>query len=183
MFFLALILSLVDYGFSPLVNNQQAIQALHAYRSPEAALTKQISPKCDVYCLGIIILEVLTGKFPSQYLNNGNGGIDLVQSVKSAVSEGRGAELIDPEITNSRNAMGEMEKLINIRAVCTDSNPDQRPEIREVIRRIEEVQIEGSGHDARTIQEGYGGLLGRRYDNFGEQSARRNSGSFAFDTS
>ena len=68
---------LVDCGFSPLVNNQQAIQALHAYRSPEAAPTKHISPKCDVYCLGIIILEVLRGKFPSQYLNNGNGGSTL----------------------------------------------------------------------------------------------------------
>ncbi|PSS07304.1 Pollen receptor-like kinase [Actinidia chinensis var. chinensis] len=197
---------LVDYGFSPLVNNQQAIQALHAYRSPEAALTNQISPKCDVYCLGIIILEVLTGKFPSQYLNNGKGGIDLVQWVKSAVSEGRGAELIDPEITNWRNALGEMEKLIIIGAVCTDSNPDQRPEIRELIKKIEEVQMEGSGHDARAIQvfptlrhgcpevpgpvshvasvqEGYGGLPGQRYDNFGERSAPRNSGSFAFDIS
>ena len=126
--------------------------------------------------------------------------------MKSAVSEGRGAELIDPEITNSRNALGEMEKLIIIGAVCTDSNPDQRPEIREVIKRIEEVQMEGSGHDARTIQvfptlrhgcaelpgpvshvasiqEGYGGLPGQRYDNFGERSAPRNSGSFAFDIS
>ena len=60
--------------------------------------------------------------------------------------------MIDPEITNSRNAMGEMEKLINIGAVCADSNPDQRTEIRELIKRIEEVQIEGSGHDTRTIQ-------------------------------
>lgn len=193
---------LTDFGFSPLVNNPQAIQALLAYKSPEAAQTQQTSPKCDIYCLGIIILEILTGKFPSQYLNHGKGGIDIVDWVRSAISEGKGADLFDPEIINSRNSIGEMEKLLRIGAACTESNPDRRPEIREVIGWIEEVQVEGVGsQEVKTDQVpryGYaeaanpesshlanvqGGYSGRRMNSIGERSARRNSDSFAFDIS
>ena len=96
---------LVDYGFSPLVNPANLAQALCAYKAPEA-VNGQISPKCDVYCLGVVILEILTGKFPCQYLNHGKGGTDVVQWVASAISEGRESELLDPEIANDRNSLG-----------------------------------------------------------------------------
>ncbi|CAL5443736.1 unnamed protein product [Camellia sinensis] len=196
---------LVDYGFNSLVSNPQAIQSLLAYKSPEAIKTQEVCPKCDVYCLGIVILEILTGKFPSQYLNNGKGGTDVVQWVRSAISEGREAEVLDPEITNSKKSVREMERLLHIAAACTESNPDQRPEMGEVVRKIEEVRIEGD-HEARTIevlpslrdgyadqtynnahvanvQEGYGGVLGRRYDGSGDRSTYKNNDSFAFDIS
>ncbi|KAL6996232.1 Pollen receptor-like kinase 3 [Sarracenia purpurea var. burkii] len=148
---------LVDYGFNQLANQPQAIQTLLAYKSPEVSQTHQVSPKSDVYCLGIIILEILTGKFPSQYLTTGKGGTDVVQWVKSAISEGRESELFDPEITNSRKSIGEMERLLRIAAACTESNPDHRPEMGEVVRKIEEIQIEGGGGDGGGgVQEGRG---------------------------
>uniref|UniRef100_A0A5B7CBE9 Protein kinase domain-containing protein n=1 Tax=Davidia involucrata TaxID=16924 RepID=A0A5B7CBE9_DAVIN len=195
---------LVDYGFNQLVNANQAVQTLFAYRSPEAIQRRQVSPKCDVYCLGIIILEILTGKFPCQYLNNGKGGTDVVQWVKSAISEGREAELFDPEIASSRNSLGGMERLLRIGADCAESNPEERLDIREAIRRIEEIQIQ----DGRTfellpslrdgyadqsssavpshvanVREGFGELSGRRHENSGERSERRFGDSFAFDIS
>ncbi|KAH0738362.1 hypothetical protein KY290_037067 [Solanum tuberosum] len=76
------------------MNNAHAIQALIAFKSPEAVRNNQVTPKCDVYCLGIVILEIITGKFPSQYLNTGKEGIDISQWVKSAIAEGREAELL-----------------------------------------------------------------------------------------
>ncbi|KAK9948120.1 hypothetical protein M0R45_003708 [Rubus argutus] len=102
-----------DYAFHPLINPSNAAQAMFAFKTPEYIDSQQISPKSDVYCLGIVILEILTGKFPSQYLSNGKGGIDVV-------------------------AMG---TLLQIGTDCTDSNPDRRPDIREAIRRILEVQV------------------------------------------
>ncbi|KAH0633624.1 hypothetical protein KY284_036410 [Solanum tuberosum] len=76
------------------MNNAHAIQALIAFMSPETVRNNQVTPKCDVYCLGIVILEIITRKFPSQYLNTGKGGIDIAQWVKSAIAEGREAELL-----------------------------------------------------------------------------------------
>uniref|UniRef100_A0A5B6ZHY1 Protein kinase domain-containing protein n=1 Tax=Davidia involucrata TaxID=16924 RepID=A0A5B6ZHY1_DAVIN len=132
---------LSDYAFYPLINNPNASQAMFAFKSPEGILYQQVSPKSDVYCLGIIILEILTGKFPSQYLNNQKGGTDVVQWVRSAVSEKRETELIDPEIASATNSVEQMEKLLRIGAYCTEGNPDQRIDMKEAIRRIEEIKV------------------------------------------
>ncbi|KAL3532717.1 hypothetical protein ACH5RR_006238 [Cinchona calisaya] len=132
---------LTDYAFFPLISNTQTAQSLFAYKSPEAILYQQLSPKSDVYCLGIIILEILTGKFPSQYLNNQKGGTDLVQWVRSAIAEKRETELIDPEIANATSSLVQMERLLHIGAACTESEPDKRIDMREAIRRIEEIQV------------------------------------------
>ncbi|KAL2457351.1 Pollen receptor-like kinase 3 [Forsythia ovata] len=189
---------LTDYGFCSLISNTQASQVLVAYKSPEAMLQHPVSPKSDVYCLGIIILEILTGKFPSQYHNNGKGGVDLVQWVKSAIAEGREVELYDPDIASSKNSLGEMEQLLHIGAACTENNPEQRLDITEAIRRIEGIPIEGN-QEARTFQvvpsvrDGFAESsasrstalenntgTGRRIDSAVDRSGRN---SFAFDTS
>ncbi|KAA8534756.1 hypothetical protein F0562_029802 [Nyssa sinensis] len=131
---------LSDYAFYPLINHTSASQSMFAFKSPEAILYQQVSPKSDVYCLGIIILEIITGKFPSQYLNNQKGGTDVVQWVKSALSEKRERELIDPEIASATNSLGQMEKLLRIGASCTEGNPDLRIDMKEAARRIEEIK-------------------------------------------
>lgn len=136
-----------DFGFRPLINSANLSQALFAYKSPEAVQFGQVSRKSDVYCLGIVILEILTGKFPSQYLSSGKGGTDIVQWVASAISEGRGTELLDPKITSSKNSVGEMEQLLIVGSACTESNPEQRLELTEAIRRIQEIQGEGISRD------------------------------------
>ncbi|XP_052198439.1 pollen receptor-like kinase 3 [Diospyros lotus] len=132
---------LSDYAFYPLINNTQAVQALFASKSPETILYQQLTPKSDVYCLGIVILEIITGKFPSQYLSNQKGGTDVVQWVRSAVSEKRERELIDPEIASAKNSLPDVEKLLQIAAACTESNIDERIDMNEAIRRIEDIQV------------------------------------------
>ncbi|XAR51071.1 Non-specific serine/threonine protein kinase [Bertholletia excelsa] len=127
---------LTDYAFYPLLSATQAAQALFTYKTPEG-LHHQISPKSDVFCLGIVVLEILTGKFPSQYLSNQNGGTDIVEWARSAVHEGREVELIDPEIVGGSEAIVE---LIRVGVVCIDNDPERRIELAEVVRRIEEVQ-------------------------------------------
>ncbi|KAK3436135.1 hypothetical protein EUGRSUZ_C00787 [Eucalyptus grandis] len=131
---------LSDYAFHPLINPPQAVQAMFAYKAPESLQNQQVSPKCDVYCLGIVILEIVTGKFPSQYLSNGRGGTDVVKWVHSAISHKREEEVIDPEILSSANAMPQMLQLLHIGASCTESNPEHRIDLREAIRNIEEVK-------------------------------------------
>jgi serine/threonine protein kinase len=132
---------LSDYAFQPLINTPNAVQAMFAYKSPEYIQYQQVSPKSDVYCLGIIILEILTGKFPSQYLSNGKGGTDVVQWVLSSMYERREEELIDPELLSYTNSRDQIFQLLRIGAACTEGNPEQRLDMREAIRRIEEVQI------------------------------------------
>ncbi|KAK1434254.1 hypothetical protein QVD17_11174 [Tagetes erecta] len=125
----------VDYGLITLVD-AASNHLLTGYKAPDHS----VSPKCDVYCLGIMILEILTGKFPCQYLNKGKGGTDVVQWVKSAMSDQREVELLDPEITvGGTNSVGEMQKLLQIGAECTETDPDKRIDIREALTRIQAI--------------------------------------------
>ena len=132
---------LSDYALYPLVNNTQTAQNMFAFKSPESVSNQQVSPKTDVYCLGILILEILTGKFPSQYLSNQKGGTDVVEWVRTAVSENRISELIDPEIAGASAAsLEQMEKLLHIGAACTESDQVTRLDMKEAIKRIEVIQ-------------------------------------------
>lgn len=132
---------LSEYAFHPLINPNVAVQSMFAYKTPDYIQYQKVSQKTDVYCLGIIILEIITGKFPSQYHSNGKGGTDVVQWVLTAISERREEELIDPELRNNTSSLNQMLQLLQIGAACTESNPDQRLNMKEAIRRIEEVQV------------------------------------------
>ncbi|GMI77880.1 hypothetical protein like AT1G72460 [Hibiscus trionum] len=134
---------LSDYGYRPLVKGE-GVKALFAYKTPEATQQGKVSPKSDVYCLGIIILEILTGKFPSQYLSHEEGGTDVVQWAESALSERRQHELLDPEITDAQNSsLGNMERLLHIGLLCTQTCPGTRLELKTAIKMIDELQVEG----------------------------------------
>ncbi|KAF7814007.1 pollen receptor-like kinase 3 [Senna tora] len=134
---------LMDYGYNSMASPSIATQALFGYKAPEAIQCGQVSPKCDVYCLGIIILEILTGKFPSQYMGNGQGGFDVVQWIGTAISEGRESELLDPEIGGSKSSISEMVRLLHVGAACTESNPEKRLDMMEAIRRIKSIKVMG----------------------------------------
>ena len=130
-----------DYAFLPFLQPSNASQALFAFKSPEFAQSQQVSPKSDVYCLGIILLEVMTGKFPSQYLSNGKGGTDIVEWVQSSVEQHKEEELIDPEIASNTDSLQQMVELLRIGAACIASNPDDRENMKETVARIERITI------------------------------------------
>lgn len=97
-----------------------------------------------------MILEIITGKFPSQYLTTGKGGIDVVDWVRAALMkdhpEGKEWEkdLIDPDLLlgdTATESMGMMVKLLQIGVDCAQAEPEKRLDIGEVINRIEQVQI------------------------------------------
>lgn len=180
---------LVDYGFVPLINPSVASQALFAYRSPESLAHRHVSPKSDVYCLGIIILEVLTGKFPSQYLNNTKGGTDVIAWTSSAMFENKVAELIDPAIVISEKAsVPDMERLIRIGAACVEPSLEERPDVKEACRRVEDLAADvkraeaaaaaakveakdgGAESNESMVREGFGSMSAKRTGSITDRS-------------
>ncbi|PKA47061.1 putative inactive leucine-rich repeat receptor-like protein kinase [Apostasia shenzhenica] len=131
---------LVDYGLLAFINPSHASQAMFAFKSPEILRDRHVSPKSDVYCLGIIVLELLSGKFPAQYLNNTKGGTDVVRWAGSVIAENQPASLLDPAITQGCKAeVPEMEGMVRVGAELIEADPDRRPDMKEAARRIEEV--------------------------------------------
>ncbi|CAO2823134.1 unnamed protein product [Amaranthus hypochondriacus] len=130
---------LSDYGFFKMVSPTQAAQGMFSYKAPETVENQQVSSKGDVFCLGIVILEVLTGKFPSQYLNGGKGGTNVIQWVQSAIEDEKESEFLDPEIASSTNSVEAMVQLLRLGSSCTETDPSKRPSMENVIKTIEEM--------------------------------------------
>lgn len=146
---------LSDYGLCLVISSSLASQTLAAYQAPEAILDHHISPKCDIYCLGIIILELLTGKFTSQFVNNGGeGGVDVVQLTRSAIADDKEDELYDPHLEQTEKSKHEMKQLLHVGVACTENRPEQRLDMAEALRRIEGIAVEGQSHDQTTIHVG-----------------------------
>jgi serine/threonine protein kinase len=131
---------LVDYGFFPLVNAAQAPQAMFAFRSPEGTTRGVVSARSDVYCLGVVLLELVTGRFPSQYLLSARGGTDVVHWAGTAVAEGGEAELVDPAIAAAGGDAA--VRLLRVGVHCASPEPECRPSVAEAAWMVEEI---GSG--------------------------------------
>ncbi|KAI3730431.1 hypothetical protein L1987_61601 [Smallanthus sonchifolius] len=105
------------------------------YRAPECRdfqtpLTKQ----ADVYSFGVLLLELLTGKAPSQDLVSDHGS-DLPTWVKSVRQK-------ETESSGEPVSSEKLEALLNIVMGCVAVAPEDRPVMREVLRMIKETRSE-----------------------------------------
>ncbi|KAK9741656.1 hypothetical protein RND81_03G120000 [Saponaria officinalis] len=132
---------LSDYALSPLINRDHAEQVMVAYKSPEFTQSNTTTKKTDVWCLGILILEILTGKFPANYLKPGKGGNeDLIAWVNSVVKEESISEMFEMEMKASKSSKGEMFKLLKVGVSCCEWNAEKRWSLRDAVEKIEELK-------------------------------------------
>ncbi|KAF8783802.1 hypothetical protein HU200_000240 [Digitaria exilis] len=134
---------LSDYALVPVVTSQIAATVMVAYKAPECSAAQgKPSKKSDVWSLGILILEVLTGKFPANYLRQGRqaGTGDLAGWVQSVVTEERTGEVFDKDITGARGYEADMVKLLQVGMGCCEVDVDQRLDLKTVIARIDEIR-------------------------------------------
>ncbi|KAL0866394.1 hypothetical protein Bca101_045512 [Brassica carinata] len=109
------------------------------YRAPELSKLKKANIKTDVYSLGVIILELLTGKSPSEALN----GVDFPQWVATAVKEESTSEVFDVELLKDVNTVGdEMFYSLKLALHCVDPTPSARPEAQQVMTQLREIRPE-----------------------------------------
>ncbi|TKY58247.1 LRR receptor serine/threonine-protein kinase [Spatholobus suberectus] len=133
---------LTEYGLVPVMNKSHAQQFMAAYKAPEVRQSGRPNEKSDVWCLGILILELLTGKLPANYLRHGKGGnnADLATWVDSVVREEWTGEVFDKDIMGTRNGEGEMLKLLRIGLYCCKWGMESRWDWREAVAKIEELK-------------------------------------------
>ncbi|KAL3644261.1 actin-regulating kinase prk1 [Castilleja foliolosa] len=128
---------LTDYALVPVVNREYAQDHMISYMSPEYKQSGRITKKTDVWCLGILILEIMTGRLPA----NGNGEMDIVSFVEAAVHGGDG-EVFDVDMIRSERSEGEMMRMLRTGLSCCEVDVDRRPEMKEVVKMIEEIKEE-----------------------------------------
>ncbi|OIT31874.1 PREDICTED: pollen receptor-like kinase 4 [Nicotiana attenuata] len=134
---------LADYALVPVINKDHAKQFMVAYKSPEYMQNERLTRKTDVWSLGILILELLTGRFPANYLKQGKGAnADLEAWVNSVVREEWTGEVFDKDMNTKikHNSEGEMLKLLKIGMCCCEMDVGRRWDLREALEKIEELK-------------------------------------------
>ncbi|KAK3165810.1 hypothetical protein QOZ80_1AG0038090 [Eleusine coracana subsp. coracana] len=133
-----------DYGLAkllPMLDRyvlSSKIQSALGYMAPEfACKTVKITEKCDVYGFGVLVLEVLTGRRPVEYLED--DVVVLCDLVRSALEGGRLEDCMDPRLCGEFS-MDEALPIIKLGLVCTSQVPSNRPDMGEVVNILELVR-------------------------------------------
>ncbi|CAK7343352.1 unnamed protein product [Dovyalis caffra] len=140
-----------DFGLSLLLNPVHAIARLGGYRAPEQAEIKRLSQKADVYSFGVLLLEVLTGRSPSQYpsptrprIEDEEQAVDLPKWVRSVVKEEWTSEVFDQELLRYKNIEEELVSMLHVGLACVAPQPEKRPTMVEVVKMVEDIRVEQS---------------------------------------
>ncbi|XP_062196227.1 probable LRR receptor-like serine/threonine-protein kinase At4g31250 [Phragmites australis] len=144
---------LTDYALVPVMNQSHAAQLMVAFKSPERKQFGRSSKKSDVWCLGLLILEILAGKpaiydqpksqaaGPSGEHQPAPSGNDLV-GIVSSTPEGEWLDaVVDADLKCEEDEnKEEMVKLIRIGMACCEGNVESRWELKNAVERIEELK-------------------------------------------
>ncbi|KAF7825395.1 putative LRR receptor-like serine/threonine-protein kinase [Senna tora] len=107
------------------------VRGTPGYLDPEYFLTHKLTDKSDVYSLGIVFLELLTGMQPISH------GKNIVREVNVARQSGLISSIID-------SRMGSypwdcVDKFLSLALSCCHDNQEQRPCMVDVVRELEMI--------------------------------------------
>ncbi|KAG6400008.1 hypothetical protein SASPL_141496 [Salvia splendens] len=123
---------LMDYALHPVVNSAYVHNLLLAYKSPDYAHHHCISKKTDVWCLGILILEILTGKC----LPNGTT-TDIAAWINGIA--GQEFSLVIHKDMEAAGSTNQMEKMLQIGISCCIEDTDKRWDLEVAAPQIDQI--------------------------------------------
>ncbi|XP_042494889.1 probable LRR receptor-like serine/threonine-protein kinase At1g06840 isoform X2 [Macadamia integrifolia] len=139
-----------DFGLSrlaPVPNDDGAIpdhvstivKGTPGYLDPEYVLTFKLTAKSDVYSLGVVFLELLTGMKAITH------GKNIVREVNMAYESGTEFSVIDNRMVSYPSEC--VEKFFALALRCCQDEKDARPSMSEVVRELENILFMTSESD------------------------------------
>ncbi|KAK4394545.1 LRR receptor-like serine/threonine-protein kinase FEI 1 [Sesamum angolense] len=129
-----------DFGLAKLLVDEDAhvttvVAGTFGYLAPEYLQSGRATEKSDVYSFGVLLLELVTGKRPTDpsFVKR---GLNVVGWMNTLLRENRLEDVVDKRCTDAEAET--VEVLIEIAARCTDANPDDRPSMQQVLQFLEQ---------------------------------------------
>lgn len=131
-----------DFGLAKLVdvrkiNVTTQVRGTMGHIAPEYLSTGKSSEKTDVFGYGITLLELVTGQRAIDFSRlEEEDDVLLLDHVKKLQREGRLDGIVDCNLDQNYN-IHEVEMMIQVALLCTQSSPEDRPAMSEVVRMLE----------------------------------------------
>ncbi|KAG8388796.1 hypothetical protein BUALT_Bualt02G0162400 [Buddleja alternifolia] len=109
------------------------VKGTPGYLDPEYFLTQKLTDKSDVYSLGVVFLELLTGMHPI------SRGKNIVREVNIAYRSGMIFSIIDDQMGSYPSEC--VERFMNLALKCCQDETDVRPSMSEVVRELESIWL------------------------------------------
>ncbi|XVF65976.1 hypothetical protein PTKIN_Ptkin09bG0293900 [Pterospermum kingtungense] len=107
------------------------VKGTPGYVDPEYFLTRKLTEKSDVYSLGIVFLELLTGMLPISH------GKNIVREVHRACQSGLMFSIVDRSMGSYSSEC--IKKFMALALKCCEDDPNERPTMLEVVRELENL--------------------------------------------
>ncbi|KAM6585096.1 hypothetical protein CsatB_012098 [Cannabis sativa] len=119
------------FGGEELEVNTNRVVGTYGYMSPEYAMEGRFSFKSDVYSLGVLILEIVTGRKNIGYRRvNPAGSSNLIGQVWDLWNEGRALEIMDSSLDELYG--DKALRCMTIGLLCVQDSASDRPTMLEV---------------------------------------------------
>ncbi|KAG6546048.1 hypothetical protein Mapa_012453 [Marchantia paleacea] len=113
------------------------MQSALGYMAPEfACQSLKITEKCDVYGFGVLLLELVTGRRPVEYMED--DVVILCDFVRALLDEGRALSCVDSKLLSFPE--DEVLPIIKLGLICTSQVPSNRPSMAEVVQILELIR-------------------------------------------
>ncbi|XP_028793937.1 probable LRR receptor-like serine/threonine-protein kinase At2g24230 [Neltuma alba] len=135
---------LSDFGLAKIFGsslNEEMARSSPGYVPPEFCQPEDDlpTPKSDVYCYGVVLFELITGKKPvgDDYPEEKEG--TLVSWVRALVRKNLASRAIDPKI-NDRGIDDQIEEALKIGYLCTADLPSKRPSMQQIVGLLKDIE-------------------------------------------
>ncbi|XP_040997745.1 probable LRR receptor-like serine/threonine-protein kinase At2g24230 [Juglans microcarpa x Juglans regia] len=135
---------LSDFGLAKVFGNgldEEIARGSPGYVPPEFSQPEYDcpTPKSDVYCFGVVLFELITGKKPIGDDYPDENEANLVSWVRGLVRKNQGSRAIDPKIRDT-GPDDQMEEALKIGYLCTADLPSKRPTMQQIVGLLKDIE-------------------------------------------
>ncbi|XP_043695111.1 LRR receptor-like serine/threonine-protein kinase FEI 1 isoform X2 [Telopea speciosissima] len=128
-----------DFGLAKLLEDEEShittiVAGTFGYLAPEYMQSGRATEKTDVYSFGVLVLEVLSGKRPTDasFIEK---GLNIVGWLNFLVVENRQRDIVDPHCEGVQAES--LDALLSVAIQCVSSIPEDRPTMHRVVQLLE----------------------------------------------
>ncbi|GMP36612.1 hypothetical protein CsSME_00008685 [Camellia sinensis var. sinensis] len=133
-----------DFGtarfMKPGSSNWTSFAGTFGYAAPELAYKMEVNEICDVYSFGVLTLEVIMGKHPSDLISSLSSSSSSSSYSSSSTSTTRGIllkDVLDQRLPAPESQVAKQVVVVaKLAFACLHANPPSRPTMRQVAMKL-----------------------------------------------